>query len=91
MFNYVPDAFAMPLLAGAWDGRRKICGVGAKGTRESETGAAVAGGNDHDAGLGGARTGDGPLGLRRATAKRKGKKCKYQGLTRMALTGTAIL
>jgi hypothetical protein len=30
-------------------------------------------------------TGDGPLGLRRTTAKRKGKKCKYQGLTRMAL------
>ena len=31
--------------------------------------------------LGVARTGDGPLGLRRATAKRKNRKCKYQGLT----------
>ena len=48
---------------------------------ESQTGAAVAGGNDRDAGLGGARTGDGTMGLRRATAKRKGKKCEYQGLT----------
>jgi hypothetical protein len=35
-------------------------------------------------------TGDGPLGLRRTTAKRKGKKCKYQGLTRMALNDFSL-
>jgi hypothetical protein len=46
---------------------------------ESQTGAAVAGENDHDAGLGVASTGDGPLGLRRATPKTKAKKCKDQG------------
>jgi hypothetical protein len=48
---------------------------------ESRNGAPVADRDNDDPGLGGAASGDGPMGLRLAPAERKGKKCNYQGLT----------